>query len=113
MARPFDAQIEELPIFCYYDKQRFIQFGAMDCANWYGIKVESGKKQQALYPAMGRQHITFLNQNRLIFNDQPRNVFKSINYLYVVDGTSVYQFDRFYNQKTLSITVELGYYFIS
>jgi hypothetical protein len=108
MARPFDAQIEELPIFCYYDKQRFIQFGAMDCANWYGIKVESGKKQQALYPAMGRQHITFLNQNRLIFNDQPRNVFKSINYLYVVDGTSVYQFDRFYNQKTLSITVELG-----
>lgn len=108
MARPFDAQIEELPVFCYYDVQRFRQFGAMDCANWYGIKVESGKKQQALYPAMGRQHITFLNQNRLIFNDQPRNVFKSINYLYVVDGTSVYQFDRFYNQKTLPITVELG-----
>lgn len=108
MAKPFDAQIEELPVFCYYDVQRFRQFGAMDCANWYGIKVESGKKQQALYPAMGRQHITFLNQNRLIFNDQPRNVFKSINYLYVVDGTSVYQFDRFYNQKTLPITVELG-----
>ncbi len=108
MARPFDAQIEELPIFCYYDKQRFTQFGAMDCANWYGIKVESGKKQQALYPAMGRQHITFLNQNRLIFNDQPRNAFKSINYLYVVDGTSVYQYDRFYNEKTLPITVELG-----
>jgi hypothetical protein len=80
----------------------------MDCANWYGIQVESGKKQQALYPSMGRQHVRFLNQNRLIFNSQPRAEFKSINYLYVVDGTIVYQFDRFYNRKTLSINVALG-----
>tara|TARA_R110000868_G_C10972576_1_gene770476 strand:+ start:12259 stop:14055 length:1797 start_codon:yes stop_codon:yes gene_type:complete len=107
-ANPYAATIEQLPIFCYYDRQRFTQFGAMDCANWYGIKVDSGKKQQALYPCMGRQHVRFLNQNRLVFNAQPRVEFKSINYLYVVDGTTVYQFDRFYNRKTLTINVSLG-----
>lgn len=103
-----DWKVEPLPIFCYYDKQRFTQFGAMDCANWYGIQVDSGKKQQALYPSMGRQHVRFLNQNRLVFNAQPRVEFKSINFLYVVDGTTVYQFDRFYNRKTLPISVALG-----
>lgn len=107
-ANPYAAKIEQLPIFCYYDKQRFTQFGAMDCANWYGIQVDSGKKQQALYPAMGRQHVRFLNQNRLVFNAQPRVEYKSINYLYVVDGTTVYQYDRFYNRKTLPINVSLG-----
>ncbi len=107
-ARQGMAKIEQLPIFCYYDRQRFTQFGAMDCANWYGIQVESGKKQQALYPAMGRQHVRFLNENRLIFNDQPRVEYKSINYLYVVDGTTVYQYDRFYNRKILPISVALG-----
>jgi hypothetical protein len=105
---PESASIEQLPIFCYYDQQRFKQFGAMDCANWYGIQVESGKKQQALYPVMGREHVNFLNQNRLIFNSQPRAIYKSINYLYVIDGTSVFQFDRFYNKKTLLINVSLG-----
>lgn len=99
--------VEQLPIFCYYDKQRFIQFGSMDCANWYGISVDSGKKQQALYPAMGRKHISFLNINRLIFNDEPRAIYKTINYFYVVDGTEVIQVDRFYNQKVIG-SVSLG-----
>src|ERR1043166_3906352 len=107
-SRQQGASIEQLPIFCYYDKQRFTQFGAMDCANWYGIQVESAKKKQALYPAMGRQHVRFLNQNRLVFNAQPRVEFKSINFLYVVDGTTVYQYDRFYNRKVLPISVTLG-----
>lgn len=103
------ASIETLPIFCYYDKQRFTQFGSMDCANWYGIKADSGKKQQALYPVMGRQHVVDTsNQNVLIFNAQPRAVFKSINYMYVIDGTTVYQYDKFYNRKVLSISVTLG-----
>lgn len=108
LARQDAAHIEPLPIFCYYDKQRFTQFGAMDCANWYGIQADSGKKKQALYPAMGRQHIHFLNQNRLVFNAQPRVEFKSINYLYVVDGTTVSQFDKFYNRKVLPISISLG-----
>jgi len=108
LAKQDVAQIETLPIFCYYDVQRFKQFGAMDCANWYGIQVDSGKKKQALYPAMGRKHVNFLNQNRLVFNAQPRVEFKSINFLYVVDGTTVYQYDRFYNRKVLPISVSLG-----
>ena len=102
------AKIEELPIFCYYDQQRFTQFGSMRCSNWYGIKVDSAKKQQALYPAMGRQHVRMFNENKLVFNSEPRAVYKSINYTYVVDGTTVYQVDRFYNRKTLSISVLLG-----
>jgi hypothetical protein len=105
---PNSAHIEELPIFCYYDVQRFPQFGAMDCANFYRIQADSGKKNVALYPAMGRQHINFLNQNRLVFNAEPVAFFKSIDYLYVIDETVVFQFDRFYNRKILPINVALG-----
>jgi hypothetical protein len=102
------AQVMDLPIFCYFDRQRFTQFGAQDCANWYGIAVESAKKKQALYPVMGRAHVHFFNQNRLIFNAEPVAIFKSINFFYVVDGTIVYQFDKFYNRKVLPISVTLG-----
>lgn len=105
---PTKAHMEQLPIFAYYDRQRFTQAGCMDCANFYGVKVDSMKNGQALYPAMGRQHIRFLNENRLVFNAEPRCEYKSINYLYVVDGTAVYQYDRFYNRKLLPINVALG-----
>jgi len=105
---PEGAKIEPLNIFCYYDVQRFTQFGAMDCANFYGIQVESGKKQQAMYPAMGRKHVEFLGENKLVFNAEPRAIYKSINFLYVVDGTTVYQYDKFYNSKILSFNVALG-----
>jgi hypothetical protein len=107
-SNPNAAQIQDLPIFCFFDKQRFSQFGSCDAANWYGISVDTAKKKQALYPAMGREHVRFLNRNRLIFNGEPRAVFKSINFMYVIDGTTVYQFDRFYNQRELSINVALG-----
>lgn len=93
--------IQSLPIFCYYDRQRFTQFGAMDCANWYGIQVESGKKQQALYPAMGRKHVRYLNQNRLVFDAEPRDEFRTVNYLYVIEGTQVIQYDRFFNRVNI------------
>lgn len=107
--------ITDLPIFCYFDRQRFTQFGAMDCANWYGIQVESGKKKQALYPAMGRKHVSFLGQNKLIFDSEPREVFKTINYMYVIDGTRVFQYDRFYNQRllgTVSLTGSLWFAYL-
>lgn len=93
--------IEELPIFSFFDRQRFNQFGACDVANWYGVLAETGKKKQALYPAMGRKHISFLEQNRLIFNTQPRTHFKTINYYYVIVGTIIYRFDKFYNRATI------------
>lgn len=73
----------------------------MDCANWYGVRAEHGKKQQALYPAMGRKHIEFLNIVRLVFDEPPRFMFKSIDYTYVVVGSRVFQFDAFYNLKLI------------
>lgn len=91
-------KLEELPIFCFYDVQRFKQFGSMDCANWYGIQVDNAKKKQALYPCMGRQHVVSDNENKLIFNVEPRFIFRTINFFYVVEGTIIYQYDRFYNQ---------------
>lgn len=95
------SNVVELPIFCYYDVQRFKQFGSMDCANWYGVKVEAAKKQQALYPAMGRKHISFFNQNRLVFDSEPRAIYKTIDFFYVIVGTRVIQVDKFYNQKEI------------
>ena len=93
--------VEKLPIYCFYDKQRFTQFGSQDCANWYGIQVPTGKDSKALYPAMGRKHIHFLNENKLIFEEEPRGWFKSIDYVYAVVGSQVIQIDRFYNQLVL------------
>lgn len=107
--------IQQLAIFCYYDVQRFTQFGSMDCANWYGIQVESGKKQQALYPAMGRKHVTYLNQNRLVYNTEPRDEFRTINYLYVIDGTQVIAYDSAFNAQTIGtigLTGELWFAYL-
>lgn len=102
-----NPQIEELPIFCFFDRQRFTQFGAMDCANWYGVQAPSGKKSQALYPAMGRKHITYFGQNKLVFTEEPQQIFKTIKYLYVIVGTQVIQVDEFYNERLIG-NVALG-----
>ena len=48
-----------MPIFCYYDVQRFTQFGSMDCANWYGIQVESGKSNK-LYIQQWEESMYFI-----------------------------------------------------
>jgi hypothetical protein len=91
--------IEQLPIFAYYNRQRFTQMGCMDSANFYGIKVQDTKSGQALYPTMGRRHVSFLNQNRLIFNSEPRTIYKTIDYTYIIDGTAVYQVNAFFNTR--------------
>ena len=100
--------IQKLPIFCYYDRQRFTQYGSMDCAGWYGVAIETGKKQQALYPTMGRKHIFFFGQNRLIFNSEPRVIFKSIDFFYVVVGAILYQVDKFFNQIVVGFISNVG-----
>ncbi|RLA22962.1 MAG: hypothetical protein DRQ62_07080 [Gammaproteobacteria bacterium] len=93
--------LQDLNIFCYYDRARFAQFSAMDCANWYNVQAPSGKAQQALYPTMGRRHINFLNQNKLIFNAEPRALFKTIDFMYVIVGAQVIQVDNLFNQRVL------------
>lgn len=99
--------VEALDLFCYYDKQRFTQFGAMDCANWYRIAVEKAKRQQALYPAMGRKHINFFGDNKLVFEEEPQQIFKTINFMYVISGTNVYQVDKNFDQKLIG-SIPLG-----
>ncbi len=99
--------IEQLPIFCYYDQQRFKQFSSQDAANWYGIEAPTGKQKQALYPAMGRKHITFLGQNKFIYNSQARDVFKTIDFMYVIVGSRLYQYDKNFNRKTISSNISL------
>lgn len=99
--------VQELNIFCHYDKQRFTQYGAMDCANWYGIDEQNGKRQKALYPAMGRKHVSFFGENKLIFDGEPQQIFKTINYFYVIVGTRVIQVDKYYNERVIG-NIPLG-----
>lgn len=99
--------VTELPIFTYFNKQRFAQYGSVDCANWYGILQEDTKKVQALYPAMGRKHIEFFGQNKLVFSQEPSQIFKTIDYMYVIVGTQVIQVDKFYNERVIG-TIPLG-----
>ncbi len=99
--------VTALPIFAYFNKQRFTQFGSGDCANWYAMKVDDTKKGQALYPAMGRQHITYFGENKLVYESQPRQIFKTLNYFYVILGTRVIQVDQFYNERVIG-NVPLG-----
>jgi hypothetical protein len=99
--------IDKLPIFTYYNVQRFTQMGCMDCANWYGIQVEDTKNGQALYPAMGRKHINYFGENKLVFDSEPSQLFRSINYVYVIVGTRVIQVDKQWNQRLIG-SVPLG-----
>lgn len=85
--------VEQLPIFAYYDKQRFLQYSPQDCANFYIVEAPTGKKGKALYPCMGRQHVIDGGRTKLIFSQQPRHIFRSISFVYVVVGSVIYQVD--------------------
>lgn len=89
--------ISPCPIIGSYDKQRFTQFSPEDAANWFLVKAESGKKKFALYPTMGRRHVNYTGLNRLIFAAEPRDIFRTINYWYVVVNDSIFRIDSQYN----------------
>lgn len=105
MAEP---RVSEVPIFTYYNKQRFEQFGSMDCANWYQVPIPDTKRGLALYPAMGRKHIEILGQAKLAFDTEPRVLFKSIDYAYTVVNTTVYQIDELFNITPLGTVSSTG-----
>jgi hypothetical protein len=95
--------VKDLPIMNFYDVQRFLQYSPQDCANWYSVETPSGKKSKALYPTMGRKHITSSSGvNVLNYSTQPRKIFKSISFLYVVVGSVIYQVDQFLNSIVIS-----------
>lgn len=90
-------EVVPLPIIGQYNVQRFPQFGSEDTANWYIVDGKNTKRPQAFYPVMGRRHINYLGQNKLIFATQPRAVFKTIYYWYAVVFNQIYRIDPFFN----------------
>jgi hypothetical protein len=93
--------IQPLQIITKYSVERFKQFNPEDCANWYQVASDTGKRPVANYPVMGRKHVRVLNQNRLIFGGEPRAIFKSIDFVYVVVGSTVFQVDNNFNIRPL------------
>lgn len=99
--------VEQLDFFTSFDVQRFDQFGAEDCGNWYQVGGKKTKKPMAMYPALGRKHITSGGENRMSFDGEPSQIFRSLNFLYVVVGTQVFQVNKFWNQTLLG-NIPLG-----
>jgi len=91
-----------LPICGFYDRQRVAQFSPEDAANWFLVKNARAKKGLAMYPAMGRRHVSYLGSNRLIFDSEPRGEFKSIKFGYVVVSGSIFKIDQFFNVVDIS-----------
>lgn len=100
--------VTELPIFSYFNRMRFVQSGCMDIAGWYGVKVDGSKSGQMLLPTMGRKHVVALNENKLIFNAEPRAIFKSIDHAYVIESTTVYVVDKFFNKQVIGSVALTG-----
>lgn len=100
--------ITDCPIIGYYNLQRFKQYDSSDCCNWYLVPDDTGKKKMAAYPTMGRRHISFLNQNRLIFDQEPRSIYKSVNFWYAIVGNRIFRIDHFYNQVEITAGVKLS-----
>lgn len=95
--------IKELPIFGQFNVQQFRQVVPEDLANWTLMQNNQSKKGYAFYPAMGRRHVSVLNQNILNFNEEPRAIYKSANYMYVFDGQNVYRYNKGFNRILLNV----------
>jgi hypothetical protein len=100
--RPEKFTIEPLAICGGYNKQRFVQFGPEDAANFYLVKSPNTKSEMAMFPTMGRQHINFGGLNQLIFGSQPRFIFNSKKYWYAIVGNAVFRVDK--NFTVVNIT---------
>ncbi len=97
-------QIQPFNIIGGYNVQRFRQFGPEDTAGWYVKKGDNTKRPYAMYPQLGRAHINALGLNQLIFGKEPRGLFKSIQYAYIVDGSEIIRIDNQYNKVIISGT---------
>lgn len=92
----------DFPIIGFYDQQRFKEFNPSDAANWYLVEDALGKKKAAMYPTMGRRHINQLGQNKLIFPVEPRGIFHTVNFSYVVSGAAIFRIDANFNVIEIS-----------
>ncbi len=99
-----EFEIAPLTISGPYNKQRFRQFSPEDSANWIMMQGQNTKRPNSMYPAMGRAHISFNGQNVLVFGTQPRGIFKTVKYAYVVVGNAIYRIDNTYTQLQIAGT---------
>lgn len=104
MPSPKDGQFEVkvCPIMGRYNVQRFRQWSPEDAANWFLVQEEDTKKPHAMYPCMGRKHINYGGTNQLIFGAEPRGLFKTIKYAYIVVGNTIFRMDDQYNLVPIS-----------
>ena len=91
-----------LPIVGQFNVQRFKQFGPEDSANFYCVHGEQTKRSFCMYPTLGRAHVNSSGVNRLIFDAEPRGLFKSIDYQYVVVGSSIFRIDSDFNEVEIT-----------
>lgn len=96
--------VEQIPIVTRFNEQRFKQLSPEDCANWYQVAPEGQGKKSSAYPVCGRKHIRVANQNKLVFTEEPRAIFKSIDFVYFVVGSVVYQVGKNFNSRQLQNT---------
>ena len=108
-----EYEVKEFPIIGSFNRQRFAQWSPEDTANWYIAVDERSKKPIAHYPTMGRAHIRSAGINRLAFDSEPRGIFKTINFCYIVEGSTIFQVDSQYNQIAIPglLTVAGDIYF--
>jgi hypothetical protein len=90
------------PFIGNYNIQRFKQWSPEDSANFYMVKGENTKEPYAMFPTLGRAHINYLGINQLVFGSEPRGLFKSINYCYVVVGNTIFRIDSNFNMISLT-----------
>ena len=100
--------IVDLPIIGYFNVGRFKQFACDDASGWFIVNNPQGKKKACLYPTTGRRHINFLGQNRLIFDNQPRHIYKSNNYTYIIVDDRIYRYDIYFNEIEVTASTKLS-----
>lgn len=93
---------QSFKIIGQYDKQKYVQFNPEDTANWYVAKSDNGKNTLAMYPTSGRRHINFLSTNRLQFSTQPRAIYKTVNYYYVIASDRIHRYDSLFNEVVIN-----------
>lgn len=91
--------IKPVDIFNPFDIQRFDQLSTSDLVNWYIQDSATGKKKKALYPTMGRAHVTTTG---VAIDSPPRKIYKSIDYFYIVVRDKILRGDR--NRNLIQIS---------
>ncbi len=81
-----------------FNRQRFPQYSPEDSANFYIATSESAKKPMAMFPTMGRKHVRKAGSNALVFSTEARGEFKTVKYMYIVEGATVFKLDDQYVQ---------------